>query len=88
MRRQAAGPPTPHPPSFTKLPLPPRTPRPAPAPAVGNDTGLSPGEQRAHFALWSLYKSPLMIGHDLRDFSKASLGVLLSKVRDVAGRKC
>ncbi|PSC75843.1 Alpha-galactosidase [Micractinium conductrix] len=46
---------------------------------VGNDTGLSPGEQRAHFALWSLYKSPLMIGHDLRDFSKASLGVLLSK---------
>lgn len=49
--------------------------------AVGNDTGLRFGEQRAHFALWSLYKSPLMIGHDLRDFSKQSLSVLLSKAR-------
>ncbi|KAL4432167.1 hypothetical protein ABPG77_005929 [Micractinium sp. CCAP 211/92] len=46
---------------------------------VGNDTGLRFGEQRAHFALWALYKSPLMIGHDLRDFSKQSLSVLLSK---------
>ncbi len=46
---------------------------------MGNDTGLRFGEQRAHFALWALYKSPLMIGHDLRDFSKQSLSVLLSK---------
>ena len=27
---------------------------------------LTLGEQRAHFALWSLYKSPLLIGADLR----------------------
>lgn len=47
---------------------------------VGNDTGLSHAEQRTHFALWALYKSPLMIGHDLRDFSQASLSILLSKV--------
>lgn len=46
---------------------------------VGNDTGLNHAEQRTHFALWSLYKSPLMIGHDLRDFSPASLSILLSK---------
>lgn len=52
-----------------------------PAPAVGNDTGLTHNEQRVHFALWALYKSPLMIGHDLRDFSKASLSILLAKVR-------
>ena len=47
---------------------------------MGNDTGLTHGEQRAHFALWSLYKSPLMIGHDLRNFSAASLSILLSEV--------
>ena len=28
--------------------------------------GLTIGEQRAHFALWSLYKSPLLISADLR----------------------
>ena len=47
---------------------------------MGNDTGLSHAEQRTHFALWALLKSPLMIGHDLRDFSKTSLGILLAKV--------
>ncbi|EFN54618.1 hypothetical protein CHLNCDRAFT_35902 [Chlorella variabilis] len=46
---------------------------------MGNDTGLSHAEQRTHFALWALLKSPLMIGHDLRDFSKTSLGILLAK---------
>lgn len=55
---------------------------------VGNDTGLNHAEQRTHFALWSLYKSPLMIGHDLRDFSPASLSILLSKVRQHAARGC
>ena len=49
-------------------------------PAVGNDTGLSHTEQRVHFALWALLKSPLMIGHDLRDFSDSSLGILKAKV--------
>ena len=28
----------------------------------------------------ALYKSPLMIGHDLRDFSESSLKILLAKV--------
>lgn len=34
-------------------------------PAVGNGE-LTLGEQRAHFALWALLKSPLLIGADLR----------------------
>jgi hypothetical protein len=55
-------------------------PPPPPVLYVGNDTGLNHAEQRTHFALWALLKSPLMIGHDLRDFSAQSLSILLSKV--------
>ena len=35
----------------------------------------------------ALYKSPLMIGHDLRDFSESSLKILLAKVGGRAGRQ-
>lgn len=45
---------------------------------VGNK-GLTENEQRSHFALWSLLKSPLFIGADLRTLSKSALEILLAK---------
>jgi alpha-galactosidase len=42
---------------------------------VGNGNLLL-GEQRAHFALWALMKSPLLIGADLRSISPDSLAIL------------
>ena len=47
---------------------------------VGNG-GLTLGEQRAHFALWALLKSPLLVGTDLRRLHPDSLAVL--KAREV-----
>ena len=35
---------------------------------VGNE-GLTYAEQRAHFALWAIMKSPLLLGCDLRSAS-------------------
>jgi alpha-galactosidase len=46
---------------------------------VGNGR-LSLGEQRAHFALWAVMKSPLLIGADLRNIHDGSLAILKSKV--------
>lgn len=37
-----------------------------PATEVGVGNRLTLGEQRLHFALWALLKSPLIIGADLR----------------------
>jgi hypothetical protein len=37
-------------------------------------------EQRLHFALWALFKSPLMIGHDLRKINTTFLDILKAKV--------
>eukprot|EP00887_Chlorella_sp_A99_P006558 scaffold3.g6558.t1 len=48
---------------------------------VGNKLMLN--EERAHFALWALLKSPLLVGADLRRISPASLAVL--KAREVIG---
>ena len=42
---------------------------------VGNGD-LTENEQRSHFALWSLLKSPLFIGADLRKLSKPALKIL------------
>ncbi|KAK9811915.1 hypothetical protein WJX72_012363 [[Myrmecia] bisecta] len=42
---------------------------------VGNGQ-LTYNEERAHFALWALLKSPLLIGADLRTLSKSALSVL------------
>ena len=42
---------------------------------------MAPGEQRAHFALWSLLKSPLLISADLRTISPTALNIL--KAREV-----
>ena len=44
---------------------------------VGNP-GLTVNEQRAHFALWALFKSPLFIGADLRSLSKEAKEILLA----------
>lgn len=43
--------------------------------AVGNGQ-LTVGEQRTHFALWALLKSPLLIGADVRSIHPSSLEVL------------
>lgn len=45
---------------------------------VGN-SGLLENEQRSHFALWSLLKSPLFIGADLRKLSKTALEILTAE---------
>jgi len=42
---------------------------------VGN-AGLSDAEERSHFALWCLVKSPLLIGADLANVSQRSLDLL------------
>ena len=56
--------------------------------AVGNPgLQLWPQEERTHFALWSLFKSPLMIGHDLRGMNHTSLEVLKSEVRGLGSSK-
>ena len=45
---------------------------------VGN--GMSAGEDRAHFSLWSMMSAPLMAGNDVRSMSKESAAILTNKV--------
>jgi alpha-galactosidase len=45
---------------------------------VGN-RGLTRGQERAHFALWALLKSPLLVGADLRTLDPASLAILTAR---------
>lgn len=46
-------------------------------PQVGNfNDDHSDAESAAHFALWALYKSPLLIGTDLRKASNATKAIL------------
>ena len=45
---------------------------------VGN-TGLTISEQRVHFALWCMVKSPLLIGSDVRSIAADSLALLKNK---------
>jgi alpha-galactosidase len=45
---------------------------------VGNG-GLSPAEERSHFAFWAAMKSPLLIGCDLAKISSSSLNILKNK---------
>lgn len=42
---------------------------------VGNG-GLTTEEERAHFSLWAIAKSPLLLGTDLSKISSASLAVI------------
>ncbi len=44
---------------------------------VGN--GMTVSEDRAHFALWSMMASPLIMGNDLRSASKQTLEILGNK---------
>ena len=41
---------------------------------VGN--GMSAGEDRAHFAMWSMLASPLMLGNDVRTMSQTTSDIL------------
>ncbi len=45
---------------------------------IGNGA-LTAAQERAHFALWALLKSPLLIGADLRTIGAASLDILLAE---------
>ena len=45
---------------------------------VGNG-GLTPDEERTHFALWAILNSPLLLGNDLRNMSPQALGILTNK---------
>lgn len=38
--------------------------------------GLSPSEERAHFALWAVVKAPLLIGANLAELSPEQLALL------------
>jgi alpha-galactosidase len=44
---------------------------------VGN--GMTPSEDRAHFAMWSMVASPLIAGNDFRKMSKETLSILTNK---------
>lgn len=45
---------------------------------VGNG-GLTPDEERTHFALWAILNSPLLLGNDLRNMSPQTLDILTNK---------
>ncbi|NDV68136.1 glycoside hydrolase family 27 protein [Dysgonomonas sp. 25] len=45
---------------------------------VGNG-GLTPNEEKTHFALWAILNSPLLLGNDLRNMSKETLDILTNK---------
>lgn len=45
---------------------------------IGNG-GLTPAEERTHFGLWAISKSPLLIGCDLSKISEPSLAILKNK---------
>ena len=44
---------------------------------VGN--GMSESEDRAHFTMWCMMASPLILGNDLRNMSEATRNILLNK---------
>jgi alpha-galactosidase len=50
---------------------------------VGSDGGrllvMSNEEQKAHFSMWCMIASPLIMGNDLRSLSKETLGILTNK---------
>jgi len=46
---------------------------------VGIENGCTDSEYKVHFALWSLFASPLMIGADIRNINECSKELLLNK---------
>jgi alpha-galactosidase len=41
--------------------------------------GLTAGEDRAHFSMWSILAAPLIAGNDVRSMSSTTLGILTNK---------
>jgi len=41
--------------------------------------GYTHEEEKTHFALWSIFKAPLIIGADLRDIRQQSLDILMNR---------
>lgn len=50
---------------------------------VGNNK-LTENEERLHFGLWAIAKSPLILGNDLNKISSASLAIIKNKVSHCA----
>ncbi len=46
---------------------------------IGNG-GLTTAEERSHFGLWAISKSPLILGTDLTKISSASLAIIKNAV--------
>ncbi|GAA4305248.1 glycoside hydrolase family 27 protein [Compostibacter hankyongensis] len=46
---------------------------------VTGDQGLTPGEQRAHFALWCIMSAPLFLGNDPIHMSPEEKSIILNK---------
>ncbi len=46
----------------------------------GGNGVLTTAEERAHFGLWAIVKSPLLIGTDLSKISSSSLAILKNAV--------
>lgn len=46
---------------------------------VGNG-GMTTAEERAHFGIWAISKSPLILGTDLSKISAASLAIISNSV--------
>lgn len=44
---------------------------------IGN--GLTPAQERTHFALWALMKGPLLIGTDLTTLNQSQIDLLQNK---------
>lgn len=47
---------------------------------VGNDV-LTENQERLHFGLWAIAKSPLILGTDLSKISDSTLAIVKNKVR-------
>src|SRR4051794_35406169 len=52
---------------------------------IGNG-GLTANEERAHFGIWAISKSPLLIGTDLSKISESSLAILKNTVCSLSSR--
>ncbi|HYW96102.1 MAG TPA: glycoside hydrolase family 27 protein [Bacteroidales bacterium] len=46
---------------------------------VTGDQGLTPDEQKAHFALWCIMSAPLMLGNDPRNMSREENEIITNK---------
>lgn len=49
---------------------------------IGNHV-LTEAEERAHFGLWAISKSPILLGTDLTKIAASSLAVIKNKVKRI-----